>query len=574
MYNSLKQFEELPPEIQQVCLQYAEKMAAKFGQYYLESLDTDDNNKPKYVSIENRSDSTSSFSIDSPTGLKMVLELINKQAALYDGEMSIESHDGEESDSITEVYNAEQEQESKDPATIASFFSVSKVTDLLNGALPDKKIDEILPDGVERNQVTLVVTVIGCVLDTTSKREIPLIRYQDSFFIFNGQYYVRIEPDDLKEFLGVSAMKMGVSHFTGLHYGFRDQLLKQFQSQAYFPAPAVKPEEVFVNLQNGTLVVTPERTYLAPHDASRSLFYVLPYNFDANATAPKWLQFLDEVLPDKSAQMVLAEFVASSFLSPKVLKIEKALILFGAGANGKSVVFEVLSEVLGKNNISHYSLSSLCDEKGYHRAELTGKRINWATEISTRMNTAVFKALASREPIEARRPHCNAFIQEEIPPLVFNTNVLPRDVEQNTGFFRRFLIIRFPNSIPPEKRNPRLAQEIIETELPGVLNWLLVGLSRLIAQKGLTHSDSIEYALNEFRKTSCSVSLFIEDIGMQPSTVKTESLKEVFKSYRNFCNENGLIAVSVKTFSERLGEYGFTVHRRSHGRIVFSNYSH
>jgi putative DNA primase/helicase len=469
----------------------------------------------------------------------------------------------------------------KDPATVdmeeftgqTHQVSTEKVLSLLSAALPDQTIDQLLPDGVERTNIVLVVTVVGAVLETTRKRQIPLIRFQDGFYIFNSQYYERVEADDLKEFLGVSASQMRVSFFTSMHFGFRDQLAKQFQSQAYFPAPVAKNDEVLVNLLNGTLLITHEKRCLLPHDSGRPLFYVLPYNYDPSVKAPNWQNFLDEVLPDRTAQMVLAEFIATSFISPRILKIEKAMILHGSGANGKSVIFEVLTEILGRQNVSNYSLTSLCDEKGYHRAELTAKRVNWATEISTKMNPAMFKALASREPIEARRPYGSAFIQDQIPPMVFNTNVLPRDVEHNTGFFRRFLIINFPISIPPEKRNPTLAKEIIETELPGVLNWVLEGMSRLLSQKGLTKSPTIENALNDYRKTSCSVSLFIEDIGFKPSSVDSVSLKELFRSYRQFCGENGLISVSTKIFSERLVENKYTVHRKNYGRIVFGKMS-
>lgn len=59
-------------------------------------------------------------------------------------------------------------------------------------------------------------------------------------------------------------------------------------------------------------------------------------------------------------------------------------------------------------------------------------------------------------------------------------NVLPADVENNSGFFRRFIIIEFDQIISDEEKNPMLANEIIQNELPGVFNWILDGLNRLL----------------------------------------------------------------------------------------------
>lgn len=63
---------------------------------------------------------------------------------------------------------------------------------------------------------------------------------------------------------------------------------------------------------------------------------------------------------------------------------------------------------------------------------------------------------------------------------MFSSNVLPREVEHTEGFFRRFLILEFDQTIPPERQNPNLAKEIIETELPGIFNWVVAGHQRLL----------------------------------------------------------------------------------------------
>jgi putative DNA primase/helicase len=42
------------------------------------------------------------------------------------------------------------------------------------------------------------------------------------------------------------------------------------------------------------------------------------------------------------------------YLFIKGLKLEKIFFLYGTGANGKSVLFEVINGLIGTENISHY----------------------------------------------------------------------------------------------------------------------------------------------------------------------------------------------------------------------------
>lgn len=470
------------------------------------------------------------------------------------------------------VQDGLEEQTESSPAENPEHFA--KVLELLSVALPDEKLENLIADGVQRTREVLVVTVIAAVLKTAKRKQVPLIRQQGAYFIFNGKKYVEVEVDDLKEFLGSAALKMGVSLHKAMHYVFRENLLRQFESQGYFPPPKVDETETTVNFNNGTLVIRPNSISFENHSPDRLIFYVLPYDYDPQAGCPIWQKFLDRVIPDTEKQMVLAEYMASSFISSKILKLEKVLLLFGSGANGKSVAFDVLIAAMGSENVCNYTLTALCDDKGYSRAELTGKRLNWASEISGKLNTTVFKALASREPIEARRPYGRPFIQYQIPPLAFNTNTLPRDVEYNHGFFRRFCIIHFDQTIPAEERNPSLAAEIINTELPGVFNWILLGLDRLLQNRGLTKSSAIENAIYDYRKKTDSIMMFIEESGLTKSTTSHVSLKEVFRNYREFCSENGLVACSVKSFSERISDQGFLIKRMNKGRIIYASVQH
>ncbi len=89
-------------------------------------------------------------------------------------------------------------------------------------------------------------------------------------------------------------------------------------------------------------------------------------------------------------------------------------------------------KILGKENISNYSLESLGDQ--YYRAMLANKLLNYSSEISNRLQAEKFKQLTSGEPIEARLPYGQPMTLTNYAKLAFNTNELPKDFGKGKYF--------------------------------------------------------------------------------------------------------------------------------------------
>ncbi|MDM7912290.1 MAG: phage/plasmid primase, P4 family [Methanotrichaceae archaeon] len=299
--------------------------------------------------------------------------------------------------------------------------------------------------------------------------------------------------------------------------------------------------------------------------------YQLNYEYDPKATAPRFMRYLSEVLPDESAQRVLAEFLGYVFVKNSTLKLEKALLLLGTGANGKSVMFEIVMALFGEANTASYSVNSLTDNNGYYRAEIANKLLNYASEINGNLEASRFKALVSGEPIEARRPYGQAFILTDYARLIFNTNELPRDVEHSLAYFRRFLIIPFRVTIPEAQQDKELAKKIIREELPGVFNWVLAGLQRVLQQRSFSPCDLADRELADFRKQSDSVANFMDESGLKPHLEQVKPLKSLYSDYRAYCLDAGYKPVSRRVFSKRLEALDFQMDRRSIGFVVYCN---
>lgn len=426
-------------------------------------------------------------------------------------------------------------------------------------------------DKLKVNDKHLIVLSVENVLKVAQNNHWGLCKNHDFIYLFNGTYWDELDKNSFQKFLGEAAEKMGVPKFSAQYYLFRDSLYKQFLGTAYLPTPETDKDTVLINLQNGTFEINEKGTQLRPFNSSDFITYQLPFEYETEAKAPLFQNYLDEVLPDKERQKVLAEYLGFVFIKhgSNRLKEEKALILYGTGANGKSVFFEIVSAVLGTENTSNYSLQSLTNENGYFRAKLANKLVNYGSEINGKLESSLFKQLVSGEPVEARLPYGQPFILKQYAKLIFNSNELPKDVEHTNAYFRRFLIIPFDVTIPPEKQDKTLHVKIIEKELSGVFNWVLDGLNRLLEQKRFTHCEAIKHAVEQYKIESDSVKMFINENNYKNNATEFRFIKDLYNEYRVFCIEDGFKPLNKTNFIKRLKSSGAEVKRINVGNIAY-----
>ena len=426
-----------------------------------------------------------------------------------------------------------------------------------------------LPDSEKLKNRHIQVIVIDQILELAKDNNWGICKQYDFIYLFNGEYWGLLEAEELKTFLGDAAEKMGICNVDAQHFNFKDQLYKQFMAAANLPKPEQPKNVININLKNGTFEVTPEGNKLNPFNRSDFMTYQLPFEFDLDAKAPLFSTYLDKVLPEKKLQDILAEYFGYIFIHTSTLKLEKTILLYGSGANGKSVFYEIVRSLLGEQNTSEFSLQSLTNENGYYRAMIANKLVNYASEINGKLISSIFKQLVSGEPVEARLPYGRPFTLTQYAKLIFNCNELPKDVEHTEAYFRRFLIIPFQVTIPEAEQDKQLAQKIIRSELSGVFNWVLQGLERLLEQKHFTDCETVKLAREQYEKESDSVKLFLEEEGYSPHLTCYEPIKRLYSQYRIFCQEGGFIPVNQLNFQKRLSMSKVIVMKKNVGKVAF-----
>jgi putative DNA primase/helicase len=398
-----------------------------------------------------------------------------------------------------------------------------------------------------------IVAIIHEVMKAGKKINLGICVRHKVIYLFTGKYWLETNDEDIKRRLSNISVKLGYySPAVAATSEFKKKLFEQFMDTGIEEAsPVLKSDTVLINLNNGTLEIIGNSVELRPHNRDDFLTYALDYNYDSTATAPVFKKFIDEVLPDQLVRDVLQEFMGFIFTTDS--KLEKCAVLYGGGANGKSVFFEVISRLMGKENMSYKSLGDICqkgDKGNNHRSEVEGKLINYSSEISpVGADYDIFKGLVSGEPVTARRLYKDVYTFANTAKLMFNANKLPTDTERTHGYFRRFLIIPFDVTIAKEKQDAHLHTKIISKELPGVMNWTIEGLKRLLVAGKFTNSKIVDGALESYKKETNSALLFIDEYSIVKSLDGFTSNQNIYNSYTEFCNNSGYRRLSQTNLS-------------------------
>jgi putative DNA primase/helicase len=400
--------------------------------------------------------------------------------------------------------------------------------------------------------------------------DLPIIKMAktgDSVYQYTGKYHKKIDRETVRATLPVAAYKSGVKYSQAFNPSFVDDLNRQLLELAYAPSPALSKTEVKINLQNVTICVRDGNVYQKPHDKADHFRYCLDYKYDPVAECPTWLKFLDRILPDKSVQAVLQEFTAWCLIPHDVLSLEAILIMSGDGSNGKSTAQKVIIALLGKENCSEKSLSDLSKNPN-SRAEIMDKLANIAGETGTKFASEFFKSLASGDAIEAKRLYQDTFTMKGGAKHIFAMNERPRDVEITHGFFRKWLEVPFNETIEGSEKIKNF-ETILYKELPGILNWVLEGVKRIMKTGAFTHSEIIEQTNQEFREEADSVLSFIKENGYKPSRANFITSSSLHASYSAYVKSNGGFPLGVKGFSRRLTRLGYKKEKHRIGQGFF-----
>ena len=104
--------------------------------------------------------------------------------------------------------------------------------------------------------------------------------------------------------------------------------------------------------------------------------------------------------------------------------------------------------------------------------------------------------------------------------------------------------------------------------MSGVLNLVIDGVTSLLEEEGFDIPPEIEKAVENYRKESDTVQVYLDENKICHSNRKHMTLREMYHSYRIQCLDNGDRPVSKQDFSKRLRKLGYEVDKHGKAKIV------
>ncbi|WP_240929509.1 DNA primase family protein [Streptomyces coryli] len=298
-----------------------------------------------------------------------------------------------------------------------------------------------------------------------------------------------------------------------------------------------------VACQNGLLRIRDRR--LLVHSPEFFNLVSVPFAYDPQATAPTWDGFLRQIWPDDPDAIAALQEWFGYVLSGRTDQ-QKILLMVGPSRSGKGTIARVLKELVGKENLAGPTLAGLGTNFGL--STLIGKPLAVIADarLSGNDNSQVVERLltiSGEDTIDIDRKYREVWTGKLPTRLVILSNELPHFGDASGVIARRFVLLNMTVSWLG-KEDPTLFARLC-SEMPGILNWALDGLTRLEAKGRITEPASSREAVTTMQDTASPTSAFVrERCTVGPAcTVPVDAL---WDAWRDWAEDNGVRGTGTK----------------------------
>jgi putative DNA primase/helicase len=267
--------------------------------------------------------------------------------------------------------------------------------------------------------------------------------------------------------------------------------------------------ENIINLSNGLYNLKDGE--MSPHSPDYLSARQMNIIYDEDATCPNINKFLHEIVSEEDVKFIY-ELFGYMLLSNK--RFGTAAFFEGMGANGKSVLMELMQHFVGRDACSEVTPNEMGGDDKFAIADLFGKALNVVDDLGNDIVDGVgaFKSVITGNVVRGQRKYGHSFSFIPNTLCIFGCNEVPTTTDTSEGYFRRMRIVNFPNKFEGDTDNKNLIDEITRREeISGLFNIAVQAIRDVIVRGEFTGNKTVDEKRREYLTKSNNILMFIDD---------------------------------------------------------------
>lgn len=215
--------------------------------------------------------------------------------------------------------------------------------------------------------------------------------------------------------------------------------------------------------------------------------------------------------------------------------IHRIFCLVGIGLNGKSKFLELLRKFIGIENCCATELDVLLQSR-FEITRLHKKLVcqMGETNFNEISKTSILKKLSGGDLIGFEYKNKDPFEEKNYAKIIISTNNLPSTTDKTIGFYRRWMIIDFPNTFSEQKD---ILEDIPDLEYNNLARKCVRVLKELLGSRGFHKEGTIEERKEKYESKSNFLEQFLKTFTEeQIDSYITKA--EFYRKFASWCKEN------------------------------------
>ncbi|GAA4413798.1 phage/plasmid primase, P4 family [Quisquiliibacterium transsilvanicum] len=276
---------------------------------------------------------------------------------------------------------------------------------------------------------------------------------------------------------------------------------------------------------------------------------------DPAMRTPTWLRFTSEIFGNDLEMVEFLQRLAGYCLTGD--RREQVLPFFyGTGANGKSVLVDLMLELMGSYALNLPAEALMRQQHVAHPTELAqlrGRRLAVSSELEDGAYWAEsrIKSLTGDATLTARFMRQDHFTFKMTQKHIVVGNFKPRLKGDDPAIARRMVLVPFVEKFTGHRCDPLLSHKL-RAEYPGILAWMIDG-ARKWAREGLLIPQKVRDASAEYLNANDDITLWVDECCVTGAAHRTPTAV-LYKSFAGWKEANGERPQSVNPWAARMSQ--------------------